>query len=957
MIVNGAAFMDRDPLGCNDGAIVVILTALNTEHRSVRRFLSSVRRVDHPAGTIFEVGWLPGGQGRAALAVTGPGNSAAAILAERAIAMFRPRALMFVGVAGALHDEIALGDVVVATKVYAYHGGDVRPDGFRPRPRSWDVPHQLDQVARRVHRLGSWTALLAADRQEQVPAVHFGPVAAGEVVLKTSDGPLRKQLLSTYGDAVAIEMESAGAAQAGYLNQGLPVLSVRGISDRADGDKREADQRGGQAAAAAHAAAFALAVAADLCAAAPEDAGERPWLSPRAAPAVIVPRQLPAPPGLLVGRAAHLSALDESLRRPGRGATRITVLTGMAGAGKTALAVHWAHAAAADFPDGQLYADVRGFGPDPPLWPEEVLAGFLRALGQAEAAERGTLTERAARFRTALSGRRVLIVVDNAASVEQVRPLLPGTGSCAVLITSRQRLRGLTVHHAAQVVEAGPLPMGDAVALLHAAAGERITAEPSGAELLARRCSGLPLALRIAAELVTAHPAQDLPGLVAESDDGADALTLLDTGDDQHSAVRTVFWWSYRSLPGPVAAGFRLLALHPGNSFALPAAAALLGVPLAQARTVLLALVNAHLVQPVPGRFDMHDLLRRYAGELTRRDDDEPTRRAATRRMFDYYLHTADRAGRLIMPHRYRIALDGTAVTGPGIPRRSAAVRWFAEERLSLMELCRLEAAEFDARRWQLAYVLRDYFYLSKHLDGWLETHQRAVAACERLGDRRAEGITRNNLGRALLETGRLDEAAAEYRRAHALLTAAADEQGVTDSLVNLASVRRRQGAFAEALRDQAAARAFYRQAGLGRKEGIALRGMARTELALGRLAEAAGHAEEALARFTDLGLDLDAAQSLCTLTQIYGESGATGRAEAAGHRAIEYSQRAGSDYEEARALHQLGRAAAQAGQTRLARERLAGALAILDRLGAAEAAALVRSELSGPGATGSGCG
>jgi tetratricopeptide (TPR) repeat protein len=503
------------------------------------------------------------------------------------------------------------------------------------------------------------------------------------------------------------------------------------------------------------------------------------------------------------------------------------------------------------------------------------------------------------------------------------------------------------VHHAAQVIDVGPLATQDAVTLLHATAGEHIAVQPGGAELLASRCGGLPLALRIAAEMVTAHPAQDLPALDRESDDGDATLTMLDTGDDQHSAVRTVFFWSYRALPGPVATAFRLLALHPGNSFALPAVAALLGVPPLDAAPVLRALVNAHLViQPAGDRYEMHDLLRRYARELSAQDDIETTRLGATRRMFDHYLHAADRADRMVMPHRYRIVLDGTARTEPEFPERSSAVRWFAQERRNLVDLCRLEAAEFDARRWQLAYVLRDYFYLNKHLDGWLETHRLAVTGCMRLGDRRAEGMTRNNLGRALLEAGQPEAAAAQYRRAHSLLSAADDQHGVIDSLVNLASVLRRQGACTQALRNQATALAFYRQAGLARKIGITLRGIARTELALGRLAEAVGHAEEALARFLELQLDLDAAQSLNTLAQIHYERGDTESAEATGHRAIEYSHRAGSGYEKARALHQLGRAAALAGRTHLARQRLTGALAILDQLGSAEAAEVVRSEL-----------
>ena len=460
-------------------ADIVILTALNVEHAAVREYLSTPRRLDHPAGTVFEIGRVPGGHGTIALGITGVGNTAAAVLAERAIATFRPRALMFVGIAGALREDVALGDVVVATKVYAYHSGEERQDGFRARPRSWEISHQLDQAARRIGAAGTWTRLLEADPARRVPSVHFSPVAAGEVVLKSRDGPLAGRLRHIYGDAVAIEMESAGAALAAHLNDRLPVISIRGISDRADAAKRAADRQGWQQIAAANAAAFAVAVAADLCSAATEARPAASHRSRSSLAATVIPRQLPAPAGLLVGRAEQLSRLDDILLPAGQQAP-VAILTGMPGAGKTALAVRWAHRAAGAFPDGQLYADAHGFGSGPPLRPREILAGFLRALGQSEAAERGTLEERAARFRTAVSQRRMLIVLDNVASAEQARPMLPGTSTCAVLITSRERLRGLAVHHGARPVEVDRLPPREAVALLRTAIGERAVAEQIG---------------------------------------------------------------------------------------------------------------------------------------------------------------------------------------------------------------------------------------------------------------------------------------------------------------------------------------------------------------------------------------------------------------------------------------------------------------------------------------------
>jgi tetratricopeptide (TPR) repeat protein len=717
---------------------------------------------------------------------------------------------------------------------------------------------------------------------------------------------------------------------------------VRGISDKANGEKYAVDAAGWQSVAAANAAAFAVALAAEVCIAPdPAAAHTRTRYSRAVHGTGPAPRQLPPRAGLFVGRAAQLARLDDVLLGPG-GGPKIAVLTGMAGAGKTTLAAHWAHGASDSFPDGLLYLDVRGFGPDAPLPAYEILACFLRALGQSRAAERGSVDERAARLRTLLDGRRILLFLDNVGSVDQVRPVLPGSGSCAVLITSRRRLGGLAVQYGVQALEVDRLPLDESFELLRRAIGDRATAEPDQVRALAHRCAGLPLALRIAAERVAARPFEDLGPIVAELDRDSGALDALDTGDDGYSAVRTVFSWSYRGLTEPEAIAFRRLGLHPGNVFGMPAAVALLDLPVGSVRATLRSLVNAHLLaEPALDRFELHDLLRAYARELCAQVDDPDSRTSAYRRLFDQYVHTVDRADRVIMPHRYRVPLDGAPAVEVSFDGRQEALQWLDSERYSLVEICRLDSAEFDTRRWKLAYLLRDYFFLSKDLDGWLETHALALAGCTRLADRCAEAMTRNNLGRALLEAGRLDEAAAEYRLAQRLFEAEGDSHGRTDALVNLASILRRQGAYDEALRDQETALAYYRQAGLDRKVGITLRSIARTELALGRLAEAAEHANEALDLFVHLGLDLDAAQSLNTLGLLLHRLGRGEPAESAYRRAIRYSRQAGSGYEEARAWDGLGAVAAGAGQVAEARRRWSEALRIFQALGAPAAGAV----------------
>ena len=232
---------------------VIVLTPMNLEYRAVRAQLTGLRRQWHPDGTFFEVGRVPGVAWPVALMVTGEGNLNAAVLADRAIARFQARALFVVGVAGSLQDDIELGDVVVATWVYGYHGGKEGPEGFQARPRSWPATHRLEQAARAADIAGSWTGLLP---EAASPAVHFKPVAAGEVVLNSRDSPLALQLKRNYNDAAAIEMESAGAAAAAHLNTSVPVLTIRGISDKADGRTHPSDAAGLQAVAADHAAAF-----------------------------------------------------------------------------------------------------------------------------------------------------------------------------------------------------------------------------------------------------------------------------------------------------------------------------------------------------------------------------------------------------------------------------------------------------------------------------------------------------------------------------------------------------------------------------------------------------------------------------------------------------------------------------------------------------------------------------
>jgi 8-oxo-dGTP diphosphatase len=247
--------------------VIVVLTALPLEYRAVREYLSEVRTHAHAAGTLFEIGRLGPGRCEIALALAGKGNHSSAVLAERAVTEFDPGAILFAGVAGALTPKVALGDIVVADHVYAYHGATSKDDGLKARPRVWETPHEILQIAQHLERTGSWTSLLPPGTPG--PTVRFGPIAAGEIVHDSSISDLARWVREHYTDALAIEMEAAGVAQAAHLNRSLPIAVIRGISDRADGTKAATDDANWQPGAAVHAAAFAMALAVEVAGAAP----------------------------------------------------------------------------------------------------------------------------------------------------------------------------------------------------------------------------------------------------------------------------------------------------------------------------------------------------------------------------------------------------------------------------------------------------------------------------------------------------------------------------------------------------------------------------------------------------------------------------------------------------------------------------------------------------------------
>jgi tetratricopeptide (TPR) repeat protein len=556
------------------------------------------------------------------------------------------------------------------------------------------------------------------------------------------------------------------------------------------------------------------------------------------------------------GRASRSRLMSSGVQAPG--AVVISAIGGTAGVGKTALAVHWAHSVTDRFPDGQLYANLRGYDPAQPMSASDALAAFLRSLGVPGQAIPPEEDERAARYRSLLAGKRVLVVLDNAGSAGQVRPLLPGTPGCTVVVTSRDGLAGLVARDGAARLDLDLLPLEDAVALLRALIGTRADAEPVAAVELAEQCCRLPLALRVAAELTASRPAVPLAGLVSELADLQTRLDLLAAGGDPSTQVRAVFSWSYRRLGATDARAFRLLGLHPGPDLDPYAAAALTGSTLPQAHQALDILARAHLIQPAsPGRYGMHDLLRGYARELSATVDSGQEQHAALTRLFDHYLHTAAAAMDTLYPaerhRRPRIPRPATPV--PPLPDPAAARQWLDGERAALVAAAGHTAAHgWPGHTTRLAATLSRYLHNGGHYPEALTIHSHALGAARRTGDRAAEATVLNQIGNVDNQQGRFQQAATHYRQALALFRETGDRTGEARALGNMGLAETFLGRYEQAARHLKDAVAIDRGLGDHFGEAHALGNLGWLQQRQGRYQEAVGYHQQALDLCREIG-------------------------------------------------------------------------------------------------------
>ena len=655
----------------------------------------------------------------------------------------------------------------------------------------------------------------------------------------------------------------------------------------------------------------------------------------------VAPAQLPLGVPAFAGRAAELARLDAILAAADehRGPVVISALSGTAGVGKTALAVTWAHRVSGQFPDGQLYVNLRGFDPGgAAMTAADAVRGFLDALGVAAQRMPAGLDAQVGLYRSLLAGRRVLVVLDNARDAEQIRPLLPGSATALVLVTSRHQLGGLVAAEGAHPIALGLLSTVEARELLARRIGEeRVAAEPEAVDEIVVACARLPLALAIVAARAATHPRFPLRALADElrvARAGLDAFA----SDDSATDVRGVFSSSYHALSPAAARLFRLCGLHPGPELAVPAAASLAGSSLTLTRPLLAELTRANLLtEPAPGRYTVHDLLRAYATELTDAHDSEIDRRAARHRLLDHYLHTGRAGARLLDPQRDPIAL-ASPLAGAVIeelPDTDAAMAWFAAEHVTLLAAVR-QAAEhgFETHTWQLAWVMADFLDRRGHWQDWVSTQRAAVAAAERLGDRSGQGHAHRVLGRAYARLGRNDDAEVHVRRALELYGGLGDRVNEARSLFDLGWVNELRGNRGEALRFVERALDLYRLAGHRGGEVQARNALAWLRIQSGDYAGAIADCREAITLLADAGDRRNEAATWDTLASAHHHLGAYREAAGCYRRSVALFQAIGDRYYGAETLAHLGDTLDAAGDRDAAREAWRSALTVFTDLG-----------------------
>ncbi|MGY0059791.1 AfsR/SARP family transcriptional regulator [Streptomyces sp. LZ34] len=652
-----------------------------------------------------------------------------------------------------------------------------------------------------------------------------------------------------------------------------------------------------------------------------------------------VPAHLPAPPPRFTGRADELDRLARFLdgRAGAEGPMAIAAITGPGGIGKTWLALHWAHHHLRDFPDGQLYVNLRGFDPSAePVPVAAAIRGLLDALGADPAAIPSDVEGQAGLYRSLVSGRHLLVLLDNARDSDQVRPLLPGSPTCTVLITSRHRLTGLAATHGARALGLDVLSETEARTLLTRHLGDhRVAAEPAAVRTLLNHCGGLPLAVSILSARAAGHPDLPLSALAEEVEEAATRLDALDTGDVA-ADLRAVFSSSYRALGADAAETLSLLGLAPGPDISVPAAASLTGLPAPRVREHLRTLQAAHLLQRhTSHRHRMHDLVRLCAAEQA---ETLPTahRQSARHRLLDFCLHTACAAAELLDPHRDRIPLPEPrpGVVPEAFADEEDALKWFTVEHpflLGAMDLAR--AFGFDSHVWMLAQALEPFFDYRGHWRDWADTQHTALLAAQRLGELSWQAAAHRGLGAVYTQIKRLDDGHAHFQHALDLYGRSAERLGQAHAYRGLSWVFVEQDRLREALVHNEQALALYRQADHRTGQAKSLNNAGWLHAMLGEYQHTLDYCTEAVELNQKSGNRHAEAGAWDSLGFAHHHLGSYGDAETCYRRALDLVREFGDRCGEVEILSHLGDSHGARGAPDLARSVWQHALKIADEI------------------------
>lgn len=842
--------------------LVAVLTALPLECRAVRSHLTNARSIEHETGTKALVGELPDSPWSVALLESGPNNLSAAALTEHVLSWLDPKAVLFVGVAGSLKDDIDVGDVVVATKVYGIHGGKETPEGFQTRPEMWHASNRLLEAAR------------AALRDDE--HVHLKPIASGEVVVASAGSALVKHLRKNYNDAAAIETEGAGVSAAVERVSGH-LLIIRGISDRADAAKPRQDAAGSQPYAADKAAAAAMAVLRELRpfggrsdsrsgSSAPEEGPPEPAEptstaegTPRSTKASSPPAAavLPAVPDTFIGRddevARVLAVLDPHTES--RPPVRVCLLSGLGGIGKTSLASYAGRKAVEEkgwFPGGTLFIDFHGYGADS-LSMDQALRTLLEGLGVGGADMPEKTSYRRTLYRQLLARQRpTLLVFDNVSRETQLAHLLPGTGHHRVLITSRYRITDLD----ARLISLDSLQPEDAVRLLDASLrisdqdDDRCVREEQAVTQLATLCDRHPLALHIAVSLLRKTRFRSIASLANELQDTADRTKTL--------GLRPILDTAYSHLPPDEARLFRLMSYAPKVEVSTDAAVALAGQGVDRIEGLLAELTSFHLVVPVRAKttvqWRLHDMVKQY-GQKTVEDSVSlrEEAEAARERLLTYYRRRASEAqgllgntgGATTYGSSTPPGSNAAAPTGrndqTGFTTRDEALAWLDAEWPSLMasiQWCQIPRHAPGAVR--LALDLMDHsLNRRRSFDDWITAVTPACKAATQLGEPIFMARLWNSLGSALRQTGQANPAMDAHMRALELYRSDTYRKGEAKALYNIGLTLHDLGKVEEAISHLTKACELHAAVHNHRGEAMALESLGYVEQSARRLTKA----------------------------------------------------------------------------------------------------------------------